>query len=158
MPLPENDDMFLSKKKMLQDIMVSLGGRIAEEIIFGDITTGASSDIRKATQEARSMVTKYGMSSNIGVINYDENEEDVFIGYDISHKKNHSELIAGEIDKEVKAIIDKCYAKAKEIILQYEDVLHQSSALLIEKEKIGREEFEALFEGKKLPEDIELDI
>ena len=150
--------MFLSKKKMLQDIMVSLGGRIAEEIIFGDITTGASSDIRKATQEARSMVTKYGMSSNIGVINYDENEEDVFIGYDISHKKNHSELIAGEIDKEVKAIIDKCYAKAKEIILQYEDVLHQSSALLIEKEKIGREEFEALFEGKKLPEDIELDI
>jgi cell division protease FtsH len=158
MPLPENDDMFLSKKKMLQDIMVSLGGRIAEEIIFGDITTGASSDIRKATQEARSMVTKYGMSSNIGVINYDENEEDVFIGYDISHKKNHSELIAGEIDKEVKAIIDKCYAKAKEIILQYEDVLHQSSALLIEKEKIGREEFEALFEGKKLPEDIELEI
>ena len=158
MPLPENDDMFLSKKKMLQDIMVSLGGRIAEEIIFGDITTGASSDIRKATQEARSMVTKYGMSSNIGVINYDENEEDVFIGYDISHKKNHSELIAGEIDKEVKAIIDKCYAKAKEIILQYEDVLHQSSALLVEKEKIGREEFEALFEGKKLPEDIELDI
>ena len=158
MPLPENDDMFLSKKKMLQDIMVSLGGRIAEEIIFGDITTGASSDIRKATQEARSMVTKYGMSSNIGVINYDENEEDVFIGYDISHKKNHSELIAGEIDKEVKAIIDKCYAKAKEIILQYEDVLHQSSALLIEKEKIGREEFEALFEGKKLPEDIEIEI
>ncbi|MBQ6415070.1 MAG: ATP-dependent zinc metalloprotease FtsH, partial [Butyrivibrio sp.] len=158
MPLPENDDMFLSKKKMLQDIMVSLGGRIAEEIIFGDITTGASSGIRKATQEARSMVTKYGMSSNIGVINYDENEEDVFIGYDISHKKNHSELIAGEIDKEVKAIIDKCYAKAKEIILQYEDVLHQSSALLIEKEKIGREEFEALFEGKKLPEDIELEI
>lgn len=158
MPLPENDDMFLSKKKMLQDIMVSLGGRIAEEIIFGDITTGASSDIRKATQEARSMVTKYGMSSNIGVINYDENEEDVFIGYDISHKKNHSELVAGEIDKEVKAIIDKCYAKAKEIILQYEDVLHQSSALLIEKEKIGREEFEALFEGKTLPENIELEI
>ncbi|MBO6242053.1 MAG: ATP-dependent zinc metalloprotease FtsH [Butyrivibrio sp.] len=158
MPLPENDDMFLSKKKMLQDIMVSLGGRIAEEIIFGDITTGASSDIRKATQEARSMVTKYGMSSNIGVINYDENEEDVFIGYDISHKKNHSELMAGEIDKEVKAIIDKCYARAKEIILQYEDVLHKSSALLIEKEKIGREEFEALFEGYTLPENIEIEI
>ncbi len=158
MPLPENDDMFLSKKKMLQDIMVSLGGRIAEEIIFGDITTGASSDIRKATQEARSMVTKYGMSSNIGVINYDENEEDVFIGYDISHKKNHSELVAGEIDKEVKTIIDKCYARAKEIILQYEDVLHKSSALLIEKEKIGREEFEALFEGLDQLQNVDIEI
>jgi cell division protease FtsH len=158
MPLPENDDMFLSKKKMLQDIMVSLGGRIAEEIIFGDITTGASSDIRKATQEARSMVTKYGMSSNIGVINYDENEEDVFIGYDISHKKNHSELVAGEIDKEVKTIIDKCYARAKEIILQYEDVLHKSSALLIEKEKIGREEFEALFEGLDQQQNVDIEI
>ncbi len=158
MPLPENDEMFLSKKKMLQDIMVSLGGRIAEEIIFGDITTGASSDIRKATQEARSMVTKFGMSENIGVINYDDNEEDVFIGYDISHKKNHSELIAGEIDKEVKAIIDACYAKAKEIILQYEDVLHNSANLLIEKEKIGREEFEELFEGHTVLDDLQLDI
>ncbi len=158
MPLPENDEMFLSKKKMLQDIMVSLGGRIAEEIIFGDITTGASSDIRKATQEARSMVTKFGMSENIGVINYDDNEEDVFIGYDISHKKNHSELIAGEIDKEVKAIIDACYAKAKEIILQYEDVLHSSANLLIEKEKIGREEFEELFDGHTVLADLQLDI
>ncbi len=158
MPLPEKDEMFLSKKKMLQDIMVSLGGRIAEEIIFGDITTGASSDIRKATQEARSMVTKYGMSNNIGVINYDDNEEDVFIGYDISHKKNHSELVAGEIDKEVKDIIDKCYAKAKEIILQYEDILHSSANLLIEKEKIGREEFEALFAGHDMIEDIDIDI
>ncbi len=158
MPLPENDEMFLSKKKMLQDIMVSLGGRIAEEIIFGDITTGASSDIRKATQEARSMVTKFGMSENIGVINYDDNEEDVFIGYDISHKKNHSELIAGEIDKEVKAIIDACYAKAKEIILQYEDVLHSSANLLIEKEKIGREEFEELFEGHTVLADLQFDI
>ena len=158
MPLPDKDDMFLSRNRMLEDIMVSLGGRIAEEIIFGDITTGASSDIRKATQEARSMVTKYGMSSNIGVINYDENEEDVFIGYDISHKKNHSELIAGEIDKEVKAIIDKCYAKAKEIILQYEDVLHSSAKLLVEKEKIGRKEFEELFEGKAISEEFELEI
>ena len=137
MPLPEKDEMFITKKKMLEDIMVSLGGRIAEEIIFGDITTGASSDIKKATQEARNMVTKYGMSDNIGVINYDENEEDVFIGYDISHSKKHSEYMAGEIDKEVKMIIDKCYTKAKEIILKYEDVLHSSASLLIEKEKIG---------------------
>ncbi len=158
MPLPENDDMFMTKRRMLQDIMVSLGGRIAEEIIFGDITTGASSDIRKATQEARSMVTKYGMSGNIGVVNYDDNEEDVFIGYDISHTKKHSELVAGEIDKEVKTIIDKCYKKAKEIILQYEDVLHKSAELLVEKEKIGREEFEALFEGLTITEDVEVEV
>jgi cell division protease FtsH len=158
MPLPEKDEMFLTKRKMLQDIMVSLGGRIAEEIIFGDITTGASSDIRKATQEARSMVTKYGMSDSIGVVSYDDNEEDVFIGYDISHSKKHSELVAGEIDKEVKTIIEKCYAKAKEIILQYEDVLHASADLLIEKEKIGREEFEALFEGHTITEDVEVTI
>lgn len=158
MPLPEKDEMFLTKRKMLQDIMVSLGGRIAEEIIFGDITTGASSDIRKATQEARSMVTKYGMSENIGVVNYDDNEEDVFIGYDISHSKKHSELVAGEIDKEVRIIIDKCYARAKEIILRYEDVLHKSSELLIEKEKIGREEFEALFEGHDMTVDAEVGI
>ena len=155
MPLPEKDEMFITKRRMLEDIMVSLGGRIAEEIIFGDITTGASSDIKKATQEARNMVTKYGMSDNIGVINYDENEEDVFIGYDISHSKKHSEYMAGEIDKEVKNIIDKCYAKAKEIILQYEDILHSSANLLIEKEKIGREEFEALFEGREIPADIQ---
>ncbi len=158
MPLPEKDEMFLTKRKMLQDIMVSLGGRIAEEIVFGDITTGASSDIRKATQEARSMVTKYGMSDSIGVVSYDDNEEDVFIGYDISHSKKHSELVAGEIDKEVKTIIEKCYAKAKEIILQYEDVLHASADLLIEKEKIGREEFEALFEGHTITEDVEVTI
>ncbi len=158
MPLPEKDEMFITKKKMIQDIMVSLGGRIAEEIIFGDITTGASSDIKKATQEARNMVTKYGMSDNIGVINYDENEEDVFIGYDISHSKKHSEYMAGEIDKEVKMIIDKCYKKAKEIILQYEDILHSSASLLVEKEKIGREEFEALFEGHDVFEDVEVEI
>ncbi len=158
MPLPEKDEMFLTKRKMIQDIMVSLGGRIAEEIVFGDITTGASSDIRKATQEARSMVTKYGMSDNIGVVSYDDNEEDVFIGYDISHTKKHSELVAGEIDKEVKTIIEKCYKKAKEIILQYEDVLHASADLLIEKEKIGREEFEALFEGHTITEDVEVTV
>ncbi len=158
MPLPEKDEMFLTKRKMLQDIMVSLGGRIAEEIVFGDITTGASSDIRKATQEARSMVTKYGMSDKIGVVNYDDNEEDVFIGYDISHTKKHSELVAGEIDQEVKNIIETCYSKAKEIILQYEDVLHKSADLLIEKEKIGREEFEALFEGKEISKELELNL
>ena len=158
MPLPEKDEMFITKKRMLEDIMVSLGGRIAEEIIFGDITTGASSDIKKATQEARNMVTKYGMSGNIGVINYDENEEDVFIGYDISHSKKHSEFMAGEIDKEVKMIIDKCYAKAKELILQYEDILHSSAELLIEKEKIGREEFEALFEGHAMATDVDVDL
>ena len=158
MPLPEKDEMFLSRKRMLEDIMVSLGGRIAEEIIFGDITTGASSDIKKATHEARNMVTKYGMSKNIGVINYDEEEEDVFIGYDIAHNKKHSELMSGEIDKEVKTIIDACYKKAKEIILEYQDVLHKSAELLIEKEKIGRDEFEALFEGHEIPEDFNMEI
>ena len=146
MPLPEKDEMFLTKQKMLEDIMVSLGGRIAEEIIFHDITTGASSDIKKATQEARSMVTRYGMSDHIGIVNYDEEEEDVFIGYDIAHSKKHSELIAGEIDQEVKTIIDDCYGKAKATILEYEDVLHKCANLLLEKEKIGRSEFEALFD------------
>ena len=146
MPLPEKDEMFLTKQKMLEEIMVSLGGRIAEEIIFHDITTGASSDIKKATQEARSMVTRYGMSDHIGIVNYDEEEEDVFIGYDIAHSKKHSELIAGEIDQEVKTIIDGCYEKAKATILEYEDVLHLCADLLLEKEKIGRTEFEALFD------------
>ncbi|MBP7349389.1 MAG: ATP-dependent zinc metalloprotease FtsH [Butyrivibrio sp.] len=146
MPLPEKDEMFLTKQKMLEEIMVSLGGRIAEEIIFHDITTGASSDIKKATQEARSMVTRYGMSDHIGIVNYDEEEEDVFIGYDIAHSKKHSELMAGEIDQEVKTIIDDCYGKAKAMIFEYEDVLHKCADLLLEKEKIGRTEFEALFD------------
>ena len=145
MPLPDRDEMYLTKGKMLQDIMVSLGGRIAEEIIFGDITTGASSDIKKATKVARSMVTKFGMSDNIGVVCYDDDEDEVFIGRDLAHAKAHSEEISGQIDREVRAIIDDCYAKAKEIILQHEDILHKCSALLLEKEKIGREEFEALF-------------
>jgi cell division protease FtsH len=145
MPLPEKDEMFLTRTKMLEEIMVDLGGRIAEEIVFDDITTGASNDIQKATNMARNMVTKYGMSTNIGVINYDDNEDDVFIGYDIGHRKSHSELMSGEIDREVKAIIDECYNKAKQIILDNQDVLHKSAELLIQKEKIGREEFEALF-------------
>ena len=145
MPLPEKDEMFATKSRMLQDIMVSLGGRIAEEIIFGDITTGASSDIKKATKTARRMVTRYGMSDNIGVICYDDDDDEVFIGKDLAHAKAHSEEISGEIDKEVKHIIDDCYTKAKDIILQHEDVLHSCAQMLLEKEKITREEFEGLF-------------
>ena len=145
MPLPEKDEMFATKSRMLQDIMVSLGGRIAEEIIFGDITTGASSDIKKATKTARRMVTRYGMSDNIGVICYDDDDDEVFIGKDLAHAKAHSEVISGEIDKEVKRIIDDCYTKAKDIIMQHENVLHSCATLLLEKEKINREEFEALF-------------
>ena len=145
MPLPEKDEMFATKSRMLQDIMVSLGGRIAEEIIFGDITTGASSDIKKATKTARRMVTRYGMTDNIGVICYDDDDDEVFIGKDLAHAKAHSEEISGEIDKEVKRIIDDCYTKAKDIIMQHENVLHSCAKLLLEKEKINREEFEALF-------------
>ena len=145
MPLPEKDEMFLTKGRMLQNIMVSLGGRIAEEIIFGDITTGASSDIKKATKVARRMVTRYGMTENVGVICYDEDDDEVFIGRDLAHTKSHSEVVAGEIDREVKSIIDDCYAKAKKIIQEHEHVLHKCAELLLEKEKIGREEFEALF-------------
>ncbi len=145
MPLPEKDEMFATKSRMLQDIMVSLGGRIAEEIIFGDITTGASSDIKKATKTARRMVTRYGMSDNIGVICYDDDDDEVFIGKDLAHAKAHSEEISGEIDKEVKRIIDDCYTKAKDIIMQHENVLHSCAKLLLEKEKINREEFDALF-------------
>ncbi len=149
MPLPEKDEMFLTKGKMKEDIMVSLGGRIAEEIIFDDITTGASSDIKKATKVARRMVTRYGMSDNIGVINYDDDDDEVFIGRDLAHAKNHSEVISGEIDREVKAIIDECYQKAKEIIMEHEKVLHECAGLLLAKEKIGRAEFEALFETQE---------
>lgn len=145
MPLPEKDEMFITKGEMLQDIMVSLGGRIAEEIIFKDITTGASSDIKKATKVARRMVTRFGMSENIGVICYDDDDDEVFIGRDLAHAKAHSEAVSGEIDREVKSIIDECYAKAKAIILENEGVLHRCAQLLLEKEKIGREEFEGLF-------------
>ncbi|MCM1063338.1 MAG: ATP-dependent zinc metalloprotease FtsH [Eubacterium sp.] len=145
MPLPERDEMFRTKGQMLQDIMVSLGGRIAEEIIFKDITTGASSDIKKATKVARKMVTKFGMSDNIGVICYDDDDDEVFIGRDLAHAKGHSESVSGEIDREVKTIIDDCYAKAKKIILEHEQVLHSCAKLLLEKEKISRNEFEALF-------------
>ncbi len=145
MPLPEKDEMFLTKGKMLQDIMVSLGGRIAEELIFDDITTGASSDIKRATKEARRMVTRYGMSENIGVVCYDDDNGEVFIGRDLAHTKSHSEAVAAEIDREVKSIVDECYAKAKNIISEHMGVLHSCAKLLLEKEKINREEFEALF-------------
>ena len=145
MPLPEKDEMFLTKGQMMQDIMVSLGGRIAEDIIFKDITTGASSDIKQATKMARKMVTRYGMSDNIGVISYDDSDDEVFIGRDLAHAKSHSETVASAIDLEVKAIIDECYEKAKNLILEHEKVLHSCAELLLEKEKIGREEFEALF-------------
>lgn len=150
MPLPERDEMFMTKGQMEQEIMVSLGGRIAEELIFDDITTGASSDIKKATQIARKMVTRYGMSENVGVICYDDDDDEVFIGRDLAHAKAHSELMSGEIDREVRRIIDDCYAKAKGLILQHMDVLHRSSELLLKKEKLNRTEFEALFE--KTPE------
>ena len=147
MPLPEKDEMFLTKGRMLQDIMVLLGGRIAEEITFDDITTGASNDIKRATQEARRMVTRYGMSENIGVLNYDADDDEVFIGRDLAHTKSHGEYITGEIDKEVKRIVDECYAKAKDMLLENKDILENCAQLLLEKEKIGREEFEALFEA-----------
>ena len=151
MPLPEKDEMFLTKSHMLQDIMVSLGGRIAEEIVFNDITTGASNDIQKATKTARNMVTRYGMSEKLGVINYENDEDEVFIGRDLAHAKSHSELISGKIDTEVKDIVDDCYRKAKEIILEHMDVLNRCAELLLVKEKIGREEFEALFDSKEKP-------
>ncbi len=147
MPLPERDEMFLTKGRMLQEIMVSLGGRIAEELIFDDITTGASSDIKKATKVARKMVTRFGMSENIGIINYDDDDEEVFIGRDWGHTRSHSEYITGEIDKEVKVIVDDCYKKAKEMILSKQSILHSCAELLLEKEKINRTEFESLFEG-----------
>ena len=145
MPLPEQDEMFNSKKKMLENIVVDLGGRVAEELIFHDITTGASQDIKQATQMARAMVTQYGMSEKVGMIQYGSDEDEVFIGRDFGHTKNYADQTAALIDSEVKRIIDESYAKAKEILSQNEEVLHKCASLLIQKEKIGREEFEALF-------------
>lgn len=145
MPLPGKDEMFNSKNKMLENIVVSLGGRIAEELVFGDITTGASQDIKQASQMARAMVTQYGMSEKVGMIHYGSDEDEVFIGRDLAHTRNYAEETASLIDSEVKRIIDESYAKAKKILQEHEDVLHKCADLLIEKEKIGREEFEALF-------------
>ena len=148
MPLPEKDEMFNTKGKMLQNIIVSLGGRVAEELIFDDITTGASQDIKQATATARDMVTKYGFSDRLGLINYASSDEDeVFIGRDLAHTRPYGEDIATAIDEEVKNIIDDCYAQAKKIISEHMDVLEKSSELLLEKEKVTREEFEALFDN-----------
>lgn len=146
MPLPGEDEMFNTKGKMLQDIMVSLGGRIAEEIIFGDVTTGASQDIKHASKIARAMVTQYGMSEKVGMIDYGSDDDEVFIGRDFGHVRAYSDEVTASIDAEVKRIIDECYAKAKNVILEHRDVLESCTALLIEKEKIGQEEFEALFQ------------
>lgn len=146
MPLPERDDMFNTKGKMLQDIIVSLGGRVAEELVFDDITTGASQDIKQATRMAKDMVTKYGMSENIGLICYDNDDDEVFIGRDLAHTRGYGEGVATTIDLEVKRIIDECYEKAKKMIAEHRDVLDACANLLLEKEKINQQEFEALFE------------
>ena len=145
MPLPERDEMFLTKGRMLQDIMVGLGGRIAEEMIFDDITTGASQDIKEVTRTARKMVTRYGFSDRIGLVNCEQDEDEVFIGRDLAHTKSYSDAVANSIDEEVRAIIDECYEKAKQILVENQAVLEACAQLLLEKERIGREEFEALF-------------
>ena len=150
MPLPENDEMFNTKGKMLQDITTLLGGRVAEELIFGDITTGASNDIKRATGTARAMVMQYGMSDKLGLIAYGDEGDEVFIGRDLAHTRSYSEEVAKEIDQEVHDIIDKCHQDAREIITQHMDVLHKCAALLLEKEKVHREEFEALFTSEKV--------
>ena len=150
MPLPEKDEMFNTKGKMLQDITVDLGGRVAEEEVFDDITTGASQDIKQATGLAKSMVTKFGMSEAVGLVNYDNDSDEVFIGRDLAHtSRGYGESMATVIDSEVKRIIDECYSRARSIIKEHEDVLHACANLLLEKEKITREEFEALFEKRE---------
>ena len=149
MPLPEKDEMFNTKGKMLQNIIVSLGGRIAEELIFDDITTGASQDIKSATSTARAMVTEYGFSDKVGLLNYNNDADEVFIGRDLAHTRNYGEGVQSIIDEEVKNIVDDCYKKAKDIIMENIDVLHKCADLLMEKEKINQEEFEALFESTK---------
>jgi len=145
MPLPDNDDMFMTRGKMLQEIIVFLGGRVAESLVFEDITTGASQDIKQATQIAKSMVMKYGMSEKIGIVNYDNDDDEVFIGRDLAHTRAYSESVAGEIDLEVRAIIHDCYEKAEQMIRENRDILEKCAELLLEKEKINREEFEGLF-------------
>ena len=155
MPINENDEMFNTKGKMLQDIVVSLGGRVAEELIFDDITTGASQDIKQATQAARNMVTKYGFSKNIGMVHYGDDDEEVFIGRDLAHTKGFSDATAKAIDDEVKMIIDECYEKAVKLLKEYEPILHKCANLLLEKEKISRSEFEALFGDELKADDTE---
>ena len=150
MPLPENDNVFMTRGKMIQDIMVSLGGRIAEELILDDITTGASQDIKQATALARAMVTKYGFSDKVGLVNYGSDEDEVFIGRDLAHTRSYGENVATVIDEEVKGIIDECYAKARKIINDNRDVLDACAKLLLDKEKVTREEFEALFDKPEI--------
>ena len=145
MPMPEKDEMFNTRGQMLQDIIVMLGGRVAEELIFDDITTGASNDIKQATQTAKAMVTKYGMSDKIGVIAYGDDGDEVFIGKDLAHARGYSEHVASAIDEEIKSIIDECHEKARRMILEHKDVLERCAQLLLEKEKINRDEFESLF-------------
>ena len=145
MPLPEKDEMFNTRGRMKQDIIVTLGGRVAEELILDDITTGASGDIKHATKVARAMVTRFGFTNEIGLINYENDDDEVFIGRDLAHTRAYSEETAGRIDEEVKKIIDECHVEAKRIISEHMDVLHASAQLLMEKERITREEFEALF-------------
>ena len=152
MPLPDRDEMYFTRGRMLQEIMVSLGGRIAEELVLDDITTGASQDIKQATNIARQMVTRYGMSASIGTINYEQGGEDVFLGYDIGHENRNSEYMAGEIDKEIRTIISDCYAKARTIISENMDVLHSAAALLMEKEKITGKELDEIFKQKQIPQ------
>ena len=146
MPLPEKDEMFNTKNQMFENIVVDLGGRVAEELVIGDVTTGASQDIKQATSIARAMVTRFGMSQKLGLINYDQDEDEVFIGRDLAHTRSYGEHVATVIDEEVKRIIDEAYGKARELISAHEEVLHRTAALLIEKEKVSREEFEALFQ------------
>ena len=145
MPLPENDEMFDTRGKMLQEITTLLGGRVAEEISFGDITTGASNDIKRATGTARAMVMKYGMSEKVGLISYGDEDDEVFIGRDLAHTRGYSEDVAREIDREIHRIIDECHARAKEIILENKEVLYACAELLLKQEKLHRDEFEALF-------------
>ena len=152
MPLPDRDEMYFTRGRMLQEIMVSLGGRIAEELVLDDITTGASQDIKQATNIARQMVTRYGMSASIGTINYEQGGEDVFLGYDIGHENRNSEYMAGEIDKEIRTIISDCYTKARTIISENMDVLHSAAALLMEKEKITGKELDEIFKQKQVPQ------
>ena len=149
MPLPENDNVFDTRGKMLQEIKATMGGRIAEELIFDDITTGASADIKQVTEIARAMITKYGMSDQLGFLNYEENSDEVFLGRDLGHARGFGEEVAGSIDREVKKIVDSCYEDAKKILSDHLDVLHASAALLLEKERISRDEFEGLFENRK---------
>ena len=155
MPLPENDEIFNTKGKMLQDITTLLGGRVAEELIFGDITTGASNDIKRATSEARAMVTKYGMSDKIGLISYGDDDDEVFIGRDLAHTRGYSEDVAKAIDSEIHSIIEECHDNAKKIISEHMEVLHGCAKLLLEKEKVHRDEFEALFTMEKSGESNE---